>query len=326
MITRVDTVLIGKNCPASYSTVDALNVGDVALFDENRNIITDAAKAVKATSVYVGVAKDKVKVSMPNGSVESKANIEFSNRIDKTSHPSFVIGEYSAPVEDKVVIDLTSASIVTGHRYVIRIVYNDIYEAPGQFTHTYEVYASSDEATDLINAFEKKINAHTNRRITVSKTATTLTLTAMPKTDNDGVYSISEYTTVSMDVTFYKTIPSALVSNYPEKVSGATITKTQGNPGKGYWKQVRDIEKRMQGYKGHKFTDAYPAVVAPMMVEENATYDYVTIENDNLYLSNDNQYIKTTPLTTEVYVKSGSLSSSQFSKNLLAFVTGNEGE
>lgn len=326
MITRVDTVLIGKNCPASYSTVDALNVGDVALFDENRNIIVDATKAVKATSVYVGVAKDKVKVSMPNGSVESKANIEFSNRIDKTSHPSFVIGEYSAPVEDKVVIDLTSASIVTGHRYVIRIVYNDIYEAPGQFTHTYEVYASSDEATDLINAFEKKINAHTNRRITVSKTATTLTLTAMPKTDNDGVYSISEYTTVSMDVTFYKTIPSALVSNYPEKVSGATITKTQGNPGKGYWKQVRDIEKRMQGYKGHKFTDAYPAVVAPMMVEENATYDYVTIENDNLYLSNDNQYIKTTPLTTEVYVKSGSLSSSQFSKNLLAFVTGNEGE
>lgn len=326
MITRVDTVLIGKNCPASYSTVDALNVGDVALFDENRNIITDAAKAVKATSVYVGVAKDKVKVSMPNGSVESKANIEFSNRIDKTSHPSFVIGEYSAPVEDKVVIDLTSASIVTGHRYVIRIVYNDIYEAPGQFTHTYEVYASSDEATDLIDAFEKKINAHTNRRITVSKSGTTLTLTAMPKTDNDGVYSISEYTTVSMDVTFYKTIPSALVSNYPEKVSGATITKTQGNPGKGYWKQVRDIEKRMQGYKGHKFTDAYPAVVAPMMVEENATYDYVTIENDNLYLSNDNQYIKTTPLTTEVYVKAGSLSSSQFSKNLLAFVTGNEGE
>lgn len=326
MITRVDTVLIGKNCPASYSTVDALNVGDVALFDENRNIIANAAAAVKATSVYVGVAKDKVKVSMPNGSVEDKANIEFSNRIDKTSHPSFVIGEYSAPVEDKVVIDLTSASIVTGHRYVIRIVYNDIYEAPGQFTHTYEVYASSDEATDLIDAFEKKINAHANRRITVSKSGTTLTLTAMPKTDNDGVYSISEYTTVSMDVTFYKTIPSALVSNYPEKVSGATITKTQGNPGKGYWKQVRDIEKRMQGYKGHKFTDAYPAVVAPMMVEENATYDYVTIENDNLYLSNDNQYIKTTPLTTEVYVKAGSLSSSQFSKNLLAFVTGNEGE
>lgn len=326
MITRVDTVLIGKNCPASYSTVDALNVGDVALFDENRNIIANAAAAVKATSVYVGVAKDKVKVSMPNGSVEDKANIEFSNRIDKTSHPSFVIGEYSAPVEDKVVIDLTSASIVTGHRYVIRIVYNDIYEASGQFTHTYEVYASSDEATDLIDAFEKKINAHTNRRITVSKSGTTLTLTAMPKTDNDGIYSISEYTTVSMDVTFYKTIPSALVSNYPEKVSGATITKTQGNPGKGYWKQVRDIEKRMQGYKGHKFTDAYPAVVAPMMVEENATYDYVTIENDNLYLSNDNQYIKTTPLTTEVYVKAGSLSSSQFSKNLLAFVTGNEGE
>ena len=35
MITSVHTVLIGKNCPAAYTTADALNAGDVALFDEN---------------------------------------------------------------------------------------------------------------------------------------------------------------------------------------------------------------------------------------------------------------------------------------------------
>ena len=58
------------------------------------------------------------------------------------------------------------------------------------------------------------------------------------------------------------------------------------------------------------------------MVEEGVTYDYATIENDNLYLSNDNQYIKTTPLVTELYVKSGSLKTSIVAKGLSAFVTG----
>jgi hypothetical protein len=33
MITRTDTVLIGKKCPTAYTTVDALAKGDVALFD-----------------------------------------------------------------------------------------------------------------------------------------------------------------------------------------------------------------------------------------------------------------------------------------------------
>ena len=43
----------------------------------------------------------------------------------------------------------------------------------------------------------------------------------------------------------------------------------------------------------------------------------------NLYLSPDNQYIKTTPLTTELYVEeSANLSASQFVKNLKAFITG----
>lgn len=321
MITRVDTVLIGKNCPASYTTVDALNVGDVALFDENKALIASADDAKAADCLYIGVAKSKVKVAMPDGTVAEKANIDFSNKIQKSSHPSFVQGAYSAPVEDSIVIDLSAATIVTGHRYVIRIVYNDIYEAPGQFTHTYEAIAPSETAKDLIDILVKKINRHAGRRVTVASTATAITLTAMPKDDNEGVDSISEYTTVSMDLSFYKTIPSALISNYPERVPGATITKTQGNPGKGYWKQVRDIEKRMQGYRGHKFTDTFPEIVSPMMVEEGANYDYLTIENDNLYLSNDNQYIKTTPLVTEVYVKAGSLADSVVANGLMAFVT-----
>lgn len=301
MIQSVHTVLIGKKCPTSYTTVDALAAGDVALFDQNKSLITTAAKAAEASSLYVGVAGEKVNVTMPDGSVAQKANIEFSNEIQKASKPSAVIGEHVEPVEEKITITLTDATIVAGHRYVLRIYYKDIYEAVWQFTHTYEVYAETATASDLASAIVKKINAHKNRRVQASASAAVITLTAMAKDDNEGVDSLNEYSVVSMEASLYKTVPGALLANQPKAVPGAVIAKTAGNPGKGYWKQVRDEEVRNMGYKGHVFTGAYPIVEQARKVVEGTQYDYATIENDNLYLSNDNQYIKTTPLTTEVY-------------------------
>lgn len=301
MITSVHTVLIGKKCPANYTTVNALNAGEVALFDQNKAILKTAAEAAKASSLYVGVAGEKINVTMPDGNVAQKANIEFSNEIQKSSKPSAVIGQHVEPTQDKVVITLTNATIVAGHRYVLRVLYKDIEANNFQFTHTYEVYAESNGAQKLAEAFVKKINAHKNRRIQAQNAAAVLTLTAIVKDDNEGVYSLNEYSVVDMEVSLYHTVPGALLANQPEAVSGATIAKTPGNPGKGFWKQVRDAEVRYMGYKGHVFTGAYPEVEQARKVVEGTSYDYAVIENDNLYLSNDNQYIKTTPLTTEVY-------------------------
>lgn len=320
MITSVHTVLIGKECPASYTTVDALNAGEVALFDQNKAILKTAAEAAKASSLYVGVAGEKINVTMPNGNVAQKANIEFSNEIQKSSKPSAVIGQHVEPTQDKVVITLTNATIVAGHRYVLRVLYKDIEANNFQFTHTYEVYAESNEAQKLAEAFVKKINAHKNRRIQAENAAAVLTLTAMVKDDNEGVYSLNEYSVVDMEVSLYHTVPGALLANQPEAVSGATIAKTPGNPGKGFWKQVRDAEVRYMGYKGHVFTGAYPEVEQARKVVEGTSYDYAVIENDNLYLSNDNQYIKTTPLTTEVYCPS--MVGSIVDKGIQSFIKG----
>lgn len=326
MITSVHTVLIGKKCPASYTTVDDLNAGEVALFNQNKAILKTAAEAAKASSLYVGVAGEKINVTMPDGSVAQKANIEFSNEIQKSSKPSAVIGRHVEPTQDKVVITLTNATIVAGHRYVLRVLYKDIEANNFQFTHTYEVYAESDEAQKLAKAFVKKINAHKNRRIQVENnesrdiTAVVLTLTAMVKDDNEGVYSLNEYSAVDMEVSLYHTAPGALLANQPEAVSGATIAKTPGNPGKGFWKQVRDAEVRYMGYKGHVFTGAYPEVEQARKVVEGTSYDYAVIENDNLYLSNDNQYIKTTPLTTEVYCPN--MVNSIVDKGIQSFIKG----
>lgn len=320
MITSVHTVLIGKKCPASYTTVDDLNAGEVALFDQNKAILKTAAEAAKASSLYVGVAGEKINVTMPNGNVAQKANIEFSNEIQKSSKPSAVIGQHVEPTQDKVVITLTDATIVAGHRYVLRVLYKDIEANSFQFTHTYEVYAESNEAQKLAEAFVKKINAHKNRRIQAENAAAVLTLTAMVKDDNEGVYSLNEYSVVDMEVSLYHTVPGALLANQPEAVSGATIAKTPGNPGKGFWKQVRDAEVRYMGYKGHVFTGAYPEVEQARKVVEGTSYDYAVIENDNLYLSNDNQYIKTTPLTTEVYCPS--MVNSIVDKGIQSFIKG----
>lgn len=323
MITRVDSVIIGKKVPVSYTTVDALNAGEVALFDENRALIKDQDAALKASTIYVGVCTGDMSVTMPNGTSSTKKVVEYSNAIQKASKPSYVMSEYEAPVAEKIEIDLTNVKPVIGHRYVLRIVYKDLYEAPGQFTHTYETIATTEVADDLGNALLKKINKHANRRVSAVFSTHKLALTAMEKDDNEGVYSLNEYSVVSMEASLYVTIPGALLSNVPEAVPGATIKKIAGNPGKGFWKQVRDMEVRMLGYKGHVFTDAYPVIEPKRFVTEGATYDYFTIENDNLYLSPDNQYIKTTPLTTEVYIEhDGSNDESVFAKSLETFVTG----
>lgn len=320
MITSVHTVLIGTKCPNDYTNADALNAGEVALFDQDRAILKTAAEAAKASSLYVGVAGPKINVTMPNGTVAQKANIEFSNEIQKSSKPSAVIDAHVEPTQDKVVVTLTEATVVAGHRYVLRVLYKDIEANNFQFTHTYEVYAESNEAQKLAEAFVKKINAHKNRRIKAQDDAAVLTLTAMVKDDNEGVYSLNEYSVVDMEVSLYHTIPGALLANQPEAVAGATIVKIPGNPGRGFWKQVRDAEVRYMGYKGHVFTGAYPEVEQARKVVEGTKYDRAVIENDNLYLSNDNQYIKTTPLTTEVYCPS--MVNSIVGKGIRSFIKG----
>lgn len=313
MITSVDSVIIGKTCRATYEegfTIDKLEIGEVALFNQDRALITSEDDFNAANAIYIGVAQAKVNVTMPNGSVDEKANIYFSNKLDIKGLKSAVYSAYSAPVEDKVVIDFSNATIIAGHRYVVRVLYRDI-ETPGwQFTHTYEAVAPSEEAADLIELLVKKMNKHANRRVIVTSDATSITMTAMPKTDNEGVDSLSDYSTVDMVVTLYKTIPSAIMANFPEKVPGAEINKTQGNPGRGFWKQVRDYERYQQGYKGYKYTDALPAFVSAPQVVEGAEYDYLSVMGENLYLSNDNQYIKNTPMSVNLFVEKGTLESS----------------
>lgn len=302
MIQSVHNVLIGSQA-ATATSVSSLVEGDVALFDQDGNIVTSTT-AADADALCVGVCIGTIDYVDPDGEVQSYPNIQYSPYFNKASKLNVVHGTYEAPEQEVVTVDLSSATIVAGNRYVLRIIYKDLSEYKFQFTHTYEAYAESDDASDLCEALADKIKAHRGRRVTAAASGTTLTLTAMEKTDNEGLYSINEYSIVSMEVVLYTTVPGALLANQPDGVYGAEITKTVGNPGKGYWKQVRDAEFRNSPYKGHVFIDAYPVIAQEVRTVKDAQYDYLIIEAENPYRSNDNQYIKTTPITVEVYCPS----------------------
>ena len=288
MFTKPSQVIIGKK--VNIAEISALSAGDITVVDENFKAATTPANA---SALYIGVCTGEDE--------EGNKIVKWSDRIQKASKPTFADGEFEAPSNAKIEIDLTGATIVAGHRYVLRILYKDMDIANFQFTHTYEHVATSDAIDDLGEALLNAINKHPNRRVNAEFASNKLTLTAKDKNYDNSVNSLDEYSIVSMDASLYVTIPGALLSNQPEKVAGATINKTEGKPGKGFWKQVRDVEARAMGYSGHVFTGAYPSVEPERMVTKNAEYNYITIENDNLYLSPDNQYVKTTPVLTEVY-------------------------
>lgn len=286
MITRVDHMIIGAS----------INAGDWKSAEKGQIVMADeqfkAFDGANAKALYIGVCTGEDE--------DGNKIIKWSDRIQKESKPRFSVSPYADPVAAKTTIDFTNAEIVKGHRYVLRVLYKDIEAANLQFTHTYEVIATSELADDLGNAFLKKINAHKNRRVNVAYAGSKLTLTAKAKNYDNSINALDEYSIVSMQASLYVTIPGALLSNQPESVPGAVITNEAGNPGVGYWKQVRDMERRAMGYSGHVFTGAYPSIEQEMMTEKDVQYYTLVIENDNLYLSPDNQYIKTTPVRTIV--------------------------
>lgn len=290
MFTKPSQVLIGTEVKiADWKTLTA---GQITVVDENFKAATAPANA---KSLYIGVCTGEDE----NGN----KIVKWSDRIQKASKPAYAVNAAEDPVAAKIEIDLANVTPVVGHRYVLRVLYKDMNIANFQFTHTYEHVATTTAAADLGEAILAKINKHANRRVNATFASNKLTLTAKDKNYDNSVTSLDEYSIVSMDASLYVTIPGALLSNQPEKVIGAEITKTEGKPGKGFWKQVRDTELRAMGYSGQVYTGAYPSIEQERMVEKGAKYNNINIENDNLYLSPDNQYVKTTPVMTEIYCK-----------------------
>lgn len=309
MLNHVNTVLISTTAPATYTTVEALTEGAIALFDENRVLLKNATDAEKAKEVYVGVCEGKEVVYDAEGVAATKSIVRYTMPIKKGSKPSMIISKFVPSAEDIIVITATNINVEVGHRYVLRLVYNDVYEAPGQFAFPYEVIAKTTNVSDVIASFAKKINKHKGARVNAVANGNILTLTGKNKGDSEGLHPVNLYSQVSVEAFMWKTIPSGLLSNVPYPIANLTIAKTEGTPGRGNAKIVRDRENANLGYEGIQYREnaVYPYIAPALRVDLNAEYDTLTMEWDNLYLSNDNQYLKTTPLSAEIYVNKDQL-------------------
>jgi len=299
MINRVNKVMIGKGIPRTASAVlmgstQAVAEGEIFILDKNKNILAAGATISDTDTIYIAeVLGDTYSYVTETGtSVSSVKKVIFSDPIENGRVQTYKGRAYSAIVEEVVTIDGSTFAPVVGTEYVLRIVYTDTNERPGQVTGTYRVKATTTNSDDLWVAFVALINKHVNRRINASGT-TSLILTgrAMPFDATDLVTAIDEYYQVNFKAFLYS-------NNFGD----TTVTyTTRPFPGNGTWQRVRDAEKFALSYKGIMNRTVFPVQYPAMRTVKSTTYQTIVIESNKVYTAPDS-YDKEAKLTTEIYI------------------------
>lgn len=306
MLQKPNTVFVGKKVNAAGSTLVA---GDIVLVNASTGMPVAIANAANYENIQLGYVK-------ATGATDANANIVKTGVITRKGLTSKVYTANDPKAEAVSVLDFTAASITVGHRYVIRVVYTDLYEHPGQFTHTYEHIATSTNIDTLANAFRDKINAHKGARVvaTTDNTPDTLVLIAKavdgPEAGIATKEAITPYSQVQMKVFVYSSNPASLLgASY--NATGITVTTTPSKPGKGNAFVVRDREQAALAYKGITFRTTWPIVKPELTVDLTKSYDELVVEYAKSYQSPDNQYVKSTDLAAEIYVQNDASSGSK---------------
>jgi hypothetical protein len=299
MIDRVNKVFIGKNIartasPVLYGASQAAAEGEIFVLDKNKALLSAGATVSDSDTIYIAeVTGDTYSYVTETGtSVTGVKKLITSDPIEARNVKAYTGRAYSAIVEEVVTIDGSTFAPVVGTEYVLRVVYTDTYEKPGQVTASYRVKATTTSSDDLWVAFVAVINKHVNRRVVASGT-TSLILTgrAMPFDRTDDVNAIDEYYQVNFKAFLYS-------NNFGD--STVTYT-TRPFAGEGTWQRVRDVEKRALSYRGIMNRTVFPVQMPAMRTVKSSNYHAIVIEHDKTYTAPDS-YNKTTRLTTEIYI------------------------
>lgn len=309
MLQKPNTVFVGSKVNAAATS---LAVGDVVLINAATGAPLAIASIANAKSIQLGYVK-------AIGATDADATIVKTQVISKDKVNSLVYSAYAAKTEASSVIDFTGVTPVAGYRYVVRVIYNDLYEHPGQYTHSYEAIAATGEtATTLATKIGAKIAAHKGARVTVADDAAgELTLTAKEVVLNgfgtQGKETITPYSQVQMKVVAYWSNPSSVFGSTFNAIPGIEITTTDSKPGKGNPYIVRDREQAALAYKGITYRTTWPVIKPELTVNLAKSYDTLVIEFARGYQSPDNQYVKSTEIATEIYVDNSATAGSKAS-------------
>ena len=312
MINRVTSLLIGKDISRDAQVVAGANLqtitastglanGEIVVLDKNKNVL--AAGATIADSDTIFIVQSTVDTydytNVAGTAVTGNRKIKMSGPIVGQTVKNFQGEAYSAKSEQTASVTLTGLTPVVGTEYLVRLVYKDVNEHPGQFTHTYRHVAASATLDTFGAAFVAKINAHTGRRINATYTSGTdvILLTAREVPEGaTALTDIDKFKMVEFDA-FFNYVTSAGVWETIASTS-TTITYVAASYGSGNWEQIRDLEKDVQANRGITNLIQHPVIEPTKDTVIDATYNMIVIEHEVPYQSPDNAYVKNAAQST----------------------------
>ena len=337
MVNYVNTVLVSNLAtgtvlsvaPAAASALNtpSADAGKFIIMNCDANVASNklyevtAANAADIQTIKVGiVTKKNATLRKPDGSVEFRPIIKWSNEIKAADIKSYSALTYAADTEDKVTIDFTSLDAATlakfaegGKRIIVRLTYKDMPHRYRKWTESYEYVTESGDtkATIAANICDLINNDWKRARVSADKTtANKVILTALPYDDDDSVDSLSWANKVRFNANLYWTDPAAegWEANNKNFPKGVTITKVPGEQYAASSKLVRDRESWAMGYQGilNRGEGTWPIIKPDMETNLGGTYDALTLEFENMYRAADDIQRKTKQ-TLEVYAEDTSL-------------------
>jgi hypothetical protein len=321
MMTRVNKLLIGKDIDRTAGCVDEANLvtiaaniadGEILVLDKDKKILAAGATVADTDVIYICQGLPSTyNYSAPDGSggftaVTGVRKVKISDPIEAGKVRLFSGKSYAAKVEQSTVFTNAAVSVPVGTEYILRIVYKDMFEHPGQFTQTYRFTATALDDEDAVFAgLAAAVNGHKGARVTATANAGADTLTiagkAIPERTSS-LNNIDEFDQVRFDVAL-NVVDSD--GNWAAAPLSAATSTTEASAGVGTWEQVRDMEKFSNAYMGVTDTTTFPIAKPEWSTSTSETYDLIVIEHDKSYLSPDNQYVKQAPMTTIIAIDTG---------------------
>lgn len=315
MINRTDKVFIGKDITRDAQVVAGANIvtisadtgladGEIVVLDKNKNVLAAGATIADSDTIYIclGVTETFDYTNEAGTAVTGARRLEFSDAIKGANVASYKGVGHTVKAEITATTDFTGLTPVVGTEYIIRIVYKDIKEHPGQFTQTYRYISTTATLATWLTAVVAKINAHAGRRVQATEaTNTDLILTGR---------EISDCCTALTDIDKFSMVDFEQINNYVDSngnwvvipSTSTTVTYTAATYGQGNWEQVRDLEKAAKGYLGNTNKTHFPVLEKAWETVVDETYDTIVIEHNNPYLAPNNQGYETARAATLIIV------------------------
>ncbi len=313
---RVNKVLIGKDIARTESlqitdpstTATYIADGEAVVLDKDKNLLASGSTVSDTDTIYIAVGTSETyDYTKPDGTlVENARKLDISGPIKANNVVTYKgLDADSSATERQATIDIataTSFTPVVGTEYVIRVVYKDINEHPGQFIQDFRVVADSAIPADLTSAFISKINKNKDSRVAAQNSADDLVLTGkvIPNSSAD---AIDEYQQVDFDVALHEVTEGDWGNVF-------VTYNTNAHPGNGNPKLVRDREKQALAYEGITNITQFPVIKPDMKVDMSTWYDAIVIESNVPYVSTSVEYGETAPQTVELYLPDGAAQTS----------------